>query len=73
MVSCGAGFGSVYLVVNGYGTVGPLQVTHYVPAYKGCYSTLDYIIRMGYINRGPPFISTGVENDLSIYFTRYLK
>ena len=61
MVIVERGFGSVYLVVNGYGTVGPLQMAHYVPLYNRCYSTLDYIIGMGLINRGPPFISTGVK------------
>jgi len=64
-------FWSVHLVVNGYGTVGPLQMAHYEPVYKRCYSTLGYIIGMGLINRGPPFISTGVE-DLYIYVFRML-
>jgi len=54
-----------------YGTIGPLQVTHYEPLYNRCYSTLDYIIAMGLINRGPPFISTGVEYPY-IYVFRML-
>jgi len=37
----------------------PLQVTHYVLLFKNCYSTLDYIIGTGYINRPHPTISTG--------------
>jgi hypothetical protein len=73
MVSVERGFWSVHLVVNGMAPIGPLQMAHYVPLYNRCYSTLDYIIGRGLINRRPPFISTGVEIYISIYFTRYLK
>ena len=56
-----------------YGTLGPLQTSHYVLAYKGCYSTLDYIFGGGLINRGTPLHFHWSRKDLSIFFARYLK
>ena len=54
-----------------YGTLGPLQASHYVPVYKGCYSTLDYILE-GVNKPGTPFISTGVEK-IYLYFRTLFK
>ena len=71
MVIVERGFWSDHLVVNG---MAPLARSRHPIMYlhiKDAIALLDYIFGRGLINRGPPFISTGVEK-FYLYFSHVI-